>query len=76
MCDVLIYIFRILYNLLSYRSLLPRLRVRMERWDVRGDAVVLQHVEQRRLTRVVQPQEEDLRILVAKTQVAEHIEEP
>ena len=48
----------------------------MERWDVRGDAVVLQHVEQRRLTRVVQPQEEDLRILVAKTQVAEHIEEP
>mmetsp|Transcript_36614 Transcript_36614/g.117727 ORF Transcript_36614/g.117727 Transcript_36614/m.117727 type:complete len:230 (+) Transcript_36614:1-690(+) len=52
------------------------LRMRVQRRHVSGHAVVLKHVQERRLACIVQAQEEDLGILVVQSEVAEHIPEP
>ncbi|KAI0561280.1 small GTP-binding protein Sar1 [Gracilaria domingensis] len=46
------------------------------RGDVLRDAIVAQHVHERGLARVVQPQEEDLGVLVVQPQVGERVPEP
>merc|ERR1719270_2151323 len=52
------------------------LKVGVERGRVRRHAVVLQHVQQSRLPRIVEAKEEDLGILVPEPQVPEQVPEP
>mmetsp|Transcript_83782 Transcript_83782/g.250065 ORF Transcript_83782/g.250065 Transcript_83782/m.250065 type:complete len:229 (+) Transcript_83782:303-989(+) len=52
------------------------LRVRMQCRHVRSNAVILEHVQERRLARVVQPQEQNLRNPAVGAPVARDIEEP
>ena len=50
--------------------------VRVQRRLVDLDAVLLEHVQQRRLARVVQAQEEDLGGLVVQAQVRQDVKDP